>query len=812
MRKTLSVFIAVVMLFAACLPAGAIQLDAVESTAEPTAALAEEAGAELQGDSSDPDYYMPGLNLITGSNSLVTFGNQSDLDYFILKGGNLGTAWQKYPVEEFEVQGVIENGALASKVTSGGTTRRTNRINIPLVVETQSDRNYFFTAYITDTSDASHVGYTFNGVDGSLGSVIPDRNYFNTPWNNNKGEYRKTFTAPRAEITDGNEMVICFVQYVAGSAFNITVDNIGLFPYYKMNFYDYDGTLIDTVQVLFESGADAEFENIITEYNPNEAGIEATQEVGGKSFAGWIDFVEGTYEDYAEKISESGDSYVLDNYDMDFYPVYASPEEIKYTVEVSAATKGGTVSGADKYSAGSTVTLTATPDSGYEFLGWYDGEELVSTDATYTFTAEANVALVAKFQVIGFYQGTAGKPGLNLINGTNQAYDFDDGESPTFLWEDNNNYSIEMKAVNGNYWFVFHGANPSYLKYKDLAFVQDRKYFITFDYMSTGDVYAKFYQGSDLGNGITYNQGGELGGYYGDYGLSFTATGSTGNNFFYVTGSGATDFYIDNFAVVPYYNVTFKNLDESEIATKQVLFGNADANPSALKEKKIADVLTAYDPSTANVDVTAPEGKMLYGWSTEKGGEAMTSIPLKYEDIILYPVFVDAPEIPNAASGAAIRFGSNSGIRFSTTVTFETQITDGLEEYGFITAAKKVLEAASEELTLEFEKIVKGVAYNAKNGTNIYYAQDDGTGDKTVTAVLVGINAENTNHVNTKFVIRPYMIIKTALGYAKLYGNTAEASYVDAAKAIKANTEVYNALSEANKTFVENIIDREVAE
>ena len=49
---------------------------------------------------------------------------------------------------------------------------------------------------------------------------------------------------------------------------------------------------------------------------------------------------------------------------------------------------------------GSEVTVVATPAEKYNFVGWFigDSNEPVSTDATYTFTVEENVALFAKFE------------------------------------------------------------------------------------------------------------------------------------------------------------------------------------------------------------------------------------------------------------------------------------------------------------------------------------------------------------------------------------------------------------------------------
>lgn len=59
----------------------------------------------------------------------------------------------------------------------------------------------------------------------------------------------------------------------------------------------------------------------------------------------------------------------------------------------------GSVSGAGTYTIGTQVTVVATPASGATFLGWYSSSNtLVSNQASYEFTANDNVTLIAKFQ------------------------------------------------------------------------------------------------------------------------------------------------------------------------------------------------------------------------------------------------------------------------------------------------------------------------------------------------------------------------------------------------------------------------------
>ena len=58
---------------------------------------------------------------------------------------------------------------------------------------------------------------------------------------------------------------------------------------------------------------------------------------------------------------------------------------------------GGMVSGAGTFSCGDQCTLTATPLDGYNFVNWTQDGSVVSSSATYTFTVESDMNLVANF-------------------------------------------------------------------------------------------------------------------------------------------------------------------------------------------------------------------------------------------------------------------------------------------------------------------------------------------------------------------------------------------------------------------------------
>lgn len=66
----------------------------------------------------------------------------------------------------------------------------------------------------------------------------------------------------------------------------------------------------------------------------------------------------------------------------------------------TSSSGGGSVSGDGEYENGKRVTITAVPDDGYEFDGWYSSGIKVSDKETYTFKAIENASYSAVFNPV----------------------------------------------------------------------------------------------------------------------------------------------------------------------------------------------------------------------------------------------------------------------------------------------------------------------------------------------------------------------------------------------------------------------------
>lgn len=91
-------------------------------------------------------------------------------------------------------------------------------------------------------------------------------------------------------------------------------------------------------------------------------------------------------------------AFYLEAYNLSLTAV--PPVAVEYTLSLTASpAEGGTLTGAGKHFEGSDVTITATPNEGYDFVAWMNGTTQLATTATYTFKMpSADAAYTAVFK------------------------------------------------------------------------------------------------------------------------------------------------------------------------------------------------------------------------------------------------------------------------------------------------------------------------------------------------------------------------------------------------------------------------------
>ena len=110
----------------------------------------------------------------------------------------------------------------------------------------------------------------------------------------------------------------------------------------------------------------------------------------------------------------------------------------QYTIAVSAnPSNAGNVTGGGTYTQGTSVTVSATANSGYTFTNWTENGNVVSTNSNYTFSATANRTLVANFQ-----QNSTPTDTYTVITYSNPS----NGGYTVGEWDGDNNTYIQFPA------------------------------------------------------------------------------------------------------------------------------------------------------------------------------------------------------------------------------------------------------------------------------------------------------------------------------------------------------------------------------
>ncbi|MBQ5970563.1 MAG: InlB B-repeat-containing protein [Clostridia bacterium] len=144
-----------------------------------------------------------------------------------------------------------------------------------------------------------------------------------------------------------------------------------------------------TVTVIADPAAGGTVTSSITYTNDlTWAHVVATPN-SGYHFVGWY---EGN-----TKFNDGEDWQFVLKKDITLKAKFEKNDAVNYEV-ITPVSEGGTVTGGGTYHYHELVILTATPNSGYHFVGWYEGNTKVEDSEVYKFGATENVTVTAKFE------------------------------------------------------------------------------------------------------------------------------------------------------------------------------------------------------------------------------------------------------------------------------------------------------------------------------------------------------------------------------------------------------------------------------
>ncbi|GAB6119241.1 hypothetical protein JCM30204_03890 [Dysgonomonas termitidis] len=114
----------------------------------------------------------------------------------------------------------------------------------------------------------------------------------------------------------------------------------------------------------------------------------------------------------------------------------------------SSPSSGGTTSGSGSYTQGTSCTVRATANTGYDFVNWTENSSVVSTNAGYTFTVSAVRNLVANFKLKSYTVSVSANPSAyGMVSGGGN---YNHGASRTVMATAKTGYSFANWTENGS--------------------------------------------------------------------------------------------------------------------------------------------------------------------------------------------------------------------------------------------------------------------------------------------------------------------------------------------------------------------------
>ncbi len=253
--------------------------------------------------------------------------------------------------------------------------------------------------------DPNKAGYTFLGWDYDFSEKITKDTVISAQWKINKYEIALNKTDTYAGDVSGSG------TYDFGTSVTIEARTNEGFVF--LGWYNGSERISSSTSYTFvvteDKEIDAKWEKIsyTLTLNCNSSNAGTVQGAGtyyygeivtvsvtsnmGYSFLGWYDGTDKLSANTSYSLTVMSNKVLTAKWEIE--------SADQYTVSLDRSnTEAGTVFGGGDYEEGSIITVTATSNVGYTFIGWYDGTAKLSSNAGYTFTVTGNKTLTAKWE------------------------------------------------------------------------------------------------------------------------------------------------------------------------------------------------------------------------------------------------------------------------------------------------------------------------------------------------------------------------------------------------------------------------------
>ena len=321
-------------------------------------------------------------------------------------------------------------------------------------------------------------------------------------------------------------------------------------------------------------------------------------------------------------------------------------EAVQYNITASASpAAGGTVTGGGNKQYGESVTLKATPNTGYKFVRWTEGGSQVSTSASYTFTVDKARTLVAVFEKLTYNITASASPaaGGTVTGGGTKEH----GESVTVKATPNTGYKFVRWTEDGSQ--VSTNASYTFTVDKARALVAVFEEEGTPDVAVTGVSLSPTTKAMKVGEKFTLV-------------AQISPSNATNQNVTWIS-SDATVATVSNGEVtaegVGTATITVSTVDGNKTATCEVTVSAAAATTYALTIVSPTNGTLTANPSgnisegtEVTLTATPASGYKLKALKAYKTGEASTTVAITGNKFNMpgYPVTVEAEFEEEASS------------------------------------------------------------------------------------------------------------------------------------------------------------------